>query len=624
MKPKTLLLVAGVLVVLMVTGGLLWVALRPSTAATAVVEPTNVAAEPTEVVLEPTEAPTALPDTPTPEIEYPLPGEISGTVVELETEKSMAGALVQIQGTSYQAVADQSGAFQLTGLQGLFAPATITAWSDGYFVGWAVLDPKAEGYDPTQPVRITLKPLYETDNLAYDWFDFDGVEGTASCGLCHREYPEWQADAHSQAALNPRFLSIYRGTDIHGNQSQPVRLGSEGVPLPPDPALPYYGAGYRLDNPLRAGNCASCHTPIASKISNATNCGWSGCHTDITAERAPQVDYGVLSYPLSGDAAEGISCDFCHKIGGVILNPETQLPYPDMPGILSLRLFRPEEGQQVFFGTVLDVSRRVSYMPLQSESAFCAACHYGVFGGVVGHGQVSGGTLIYNSYGEWLDSPYSDPESGMTCQQCHMPVSEANYFVFPEQGGLERDYVDLHDHRMPGAADVEFLQNAVSMSGTAVHEEDRLRVEVSIFNDRTGHHIPTDAPMRQMILVVEAFDADGNPLVLVDGPRLPDYAGDLADFAGKSFAKVLRDEWSGETPTAAYWRPVTIVEDTRLAALATDTSQYLFDLPVDETAEVHVRLIFRRTFQSLAEQKGWDDPDILMEEALISVEESRK
>jgi hypothetical protein len=35
---------------------------------------------------------------------------------------------------------------------------------------------------------------------------------------------------------------------------------------------------------------------------------------------------------------------------------------------------------------------------------------------------------------------------------------------------------------------------------------------------------------------------------------------------------------------------------------------------------VNVRVVFRRTFQTLAEQKGWNDPDILMEEATISID----
>jgi hypothetical protein len=321
----------------------------------------------------------------------------------------------------------------------------------------------------------------------------------------------------------------------------------------------------------------------------------------------------------SGDGSEGITCDFCHKVGDVILDPKTKLPLPDMPGILSMRLYRPDEGQQVFFGTLVDVTRRVSYSPLESRSEFCAPCHYGVFGGVVGVGRVTGGTVIYNSYGEWLDSPYSDPKTGKTCQDCHMPVSPAKYFAFPERGGMTRDYATLHDHTMSGAADEKLLQNTVTLTSTARREGDKLRVEVNITNDKTGHHVPTDVPIRSMILVVEAVDATGKRLPLVQGPVNPSWAGNHAGQPGKTFAKVLQDEWTGETPTAAYWRPISIVEDTRLAAMATDATRYVFDLPAGQAAQVKVRLIFRRAFQALAELKGWTDPDILMAEAMIQV-----
>jgi hypothetical protein len=105
--------------------------------------------------------------------------------------------------------------------------------------------------------------------------------------------------------------------------------------------------------------------------------------------------------------------------------------------------------------------------------------------------------------------------------------------------------------------------------------------------------------------------------------RFPDWTGDLAGSAGAYYAKLLRDGYNGEMPSAAYWRPVTIAEDTRLAALATDVTQYAFSLPSGAAARVQVRLWFRRAFQELADLKGWDDPDILMEEAIIQVEASR-
>ena len=545
-----------------------------------------------------------------------LPPTLSGTVTN--ANGLVAGALVQVQGTANQTQTDENGAFTLVGIAGT-PPIVLTAWAANHYVGWATLDPDAEDWTGGDQISITLRPLPEHDNNEYAWFSFEGVEGSASCGLCHREYEEWQADQHSQAAINHRFITMYTGTDIDGRRGQPVMWGPNGA-LPPDASEPYYGPGYRLDYPTRAGNCATCHTPLASNAPNNQNCAWSGCHTNLTVERSPDfIAQPAVPLSLSGDAAEGISCDFCHKIGDVYLDAHTHLPLPDMPGILSLRLYRPEEGEQVFFGTVADVNRRVSYLPLQSQSEFCAACHYGVFGGVVGDGTVTGGTVIYNSYGEWLDSPYSDPETGATCQQCHMPVVSENWFVFPERGGLTRDYVPLHNHTMPGAADENLLQNSVTMNSSAQRDGNQLQVEVSITNDKTGHHIPTDAPIRSMILIVEALDSTGDPLVLVQGPVNPAYSGNYGGLAGKTFAKVLRDEWTGETPTGAYWRPVTIVEDTRLAALATDTTNYTFDVPDGEIVTVEVRLVFRRAFQELMDQKGWDDADILMEHEIIQI-----
>ncbi len=586
--------------------------LPPTATATAMVTPTI---PPTPAPPTATVAPSA---TPTIVNLIPLPSTISGTVSD--ANGPVANAIIQLHGVEKQIQADAKGAFQLTGLSGT-TPIIVTAWSAGYYVGYITLNPSDPDWKGANAVNISLKPVPQTDNAQYPWFSFNGVKGSASCGLCHREYKEWQADAHSQSAVNPRFLSVYTGSDAKGNPGQPVMFNNKGLPLPPDPSKPSYGVGFRLDTPNRAGNCATCHTPVASKVPNDQNCGWSGCHTDLTIEHSNGViKPATLPLVSSGEGKEGITCDFCHKVADVIIDPHTGLPKPDMPGILSMRLTRPEDGQQVFYGTLVDVPRRDTYLPLLNKSEYCAPCHYGVFGGVMGTGTVTGGVTIYNSYGEWLNSPYSDPKTGKTCQQCHMPVVDAKYFVFPDAGGLTRDYIQLHGHTMPGAYDQNLLQNAVTMRTTAQRSGNQLQVEVKVTNDQTGHDIPTDAPIRSMILVVEVVDASGKTVTLSQGPLNPAWSGNFGGKPGKTFAKLLKDDWTGETPTAAYWRPVTVVEDTRLSALATDTTRYTFDLPVGQAAKVNVRLVFRRAFQQLAQQKGWNDPDVLMEENTIQVE----
>ena len=263
-----------------------------------------------------------------------IPTTISGTVVD--ANGPIAGAILQIKGKPDQTTTAKDGSFTFQKDLGGNAVTVITAWSTGHMVGWATLDPqkpvwKAGGTG----VTITLKPLFTTDNNQYTWFTFNGVSGSASCGICHREYPEFKADAHSQSAVNPHFVTIYQGTNVQGQQGQTTQLGTNGVPLPPDPTKPNYGPGYHLDNPERAGNCATCHTPLASTTTNTKNCSWLGCHMSATSQNSQSLgimDPGV-SLPQAGIGLEGISCEFCHKIGDVILDPKTKLPYPDMPGI---------------------------------------------------------------------------------------------------------------------------------------------------------------------------------------------------------------------------------------------------------------------------------------------------
>ena len=561
-------------------------------------------------VIEGYTASTLSPPDVTPAPKPMLPPDVVAGIVR-DAEGPVAGATVRVKLTENKTITAADGSFTLSHLAA-GVPVSITAWAEGYYIGGTSATPGLE------PVIITLKPYYTTDNLDYEWFSFQGVEGSASCAPCHTAYHEWRADAHSQSAVNPRFLTMYEGTDVHGNQS-PLTRYTDGVPQPPDPTQPYYGPGYRIDYPDRAGNCAACHTPLASSLDPGNTCGWSGCHTEWTAWASEEVPDGVYPTDLTGNAADGVGCDFCHKIGDVILNPDTGLPWPARPGISSMRLYRPDEGQQLFFGTFDDVTRRVTYLPLQEESAYCAPCHYGVFGGVAGQYDVAGGVVIYNSYGEWLESPYSDPETGQTCQDCHMPTVDYDYFVYPAMGGLHRDPDRIHNHYMAGASDEELLQNSVTMTTTARLKEQEVLVEVSITNDKTGHHVPTGVPLRHLILAVRATDADGNRLPLRDGPVLPDWTGDYAGQPGKYYAKIVKDEWTGESPTGAYWRDISLVEDTRLAAFATDVSRYTFVAPAEGSVTVEARLIFRRAFQQLMEWKGWDDPDIVMEEETIVV-----
>ncbi len=503
-------------------------------------------------------------------------------------------AVVRVQGTDNETASDDSGRFVLRAdIAG--KPVTVSAWKHGYYCA------KVENVvPPAAGVTVALRRYQTGDNPDYEWMPPVGEE---SCATCKPSVTAlWLGNAHAGAARNERFLTMYAGTDVHGNQSPPTRYIVDKEygrrPLPPDPSLPYYGPGYKLDFPDHAGNCAACHMPGA----------------------AANDPYGTDPLSVRGADTYGVHCDYCHKVADVLLDNATGLPFENMPGVLSSDIRRPfaddPDRYQLFFGTFDDdnVPEEDTYLPLIEESAFCAPCHFGVFWD----------TLVYNSYGEWLESPYSDPATGATCQDCHMPAPSVDNGtvitnVAPGHGGIERDPLRIHAHLQLGSTDEAFLQDALTMEAAAQAGEGTITVSVSLTNDNTGHHIPTDSPLRHMILLVEAADDTGAALELLDGDVLPEWCGEdsaenghYGGLPGKAYARVLEELWTGIYPTGAYWGHTLVRSDTRLAAFQTDTSVYTFARPLYGSASVSVRLIYRRAFIELMDQKGWSAPDITM------------
>jgi hypothetical protein len=490
---------------------------------------------------------------------------VSGVVVD--DDGPVAGAVVRQQTTANSTTSASDGSFTLGGLtEGI--SVTITAWHAGYHPGGVEVVPPQTG------VTITIKHHPAGDNPDYGWLtSMPDPEDPIGCGHCMVAFPQWVNNAHGQSGVNPRFFSMYNGTDLAGTTT-----------VPP---------GYKLDFPGTAGNCATCHAP--------------GAATDDEPFTADMNE-------LEGVETEGVFCDFCHKIGYAYLNPATGLPYPNAPGILSFRLYRPPPDTHMFFGPFDDVTRRVSYLELEKKSQFCAPCHQFSFWG----------TPIYESFREWLESPY--PDMGIECQTCHMKPTGVDYFVFPEKGGLIRNPQLIASHLQPGAANVELLQNTVSMTVSARQVVDRLRVTVTITNTSAGHHVPTDFPARNMILVVAATDGQGQALPLQSGPTVPNWGGvgpdpnDYAGRPGKGYAKILKDVASGELPVASYWKQALIERDNRLAAFETDATTYDFLVPEEGgDIEVEARLIYRRAFKPLAEAKGWGMEDIVMEAEVVAL-----
>jgi hypothetical protein len=478
-------------------------------------------------------------------------GVVSGIVEN--AEGPVAGATVRRQTSAYAVKTDENGAFTLGGLpEG--ETVIITAWSEGHYPAGVEVTAPEDG------VSLFLNPHPIVDNADHEWYtSFAVPDDPIGCGHCMVANSSWESNAHALSGMNPRFFSMYNGTDTDGE----IEIGPS-----------YVG-----DFPGTTGNCANCHAP------------------GLAANYPFTADMNALE----GVEAEGVFCDFCHKVAGVYLDPASGMPYNNAPGVQSMALNRPPADTHMFYGPFDDVTRRVSYLELEKRSEFCAPCHQFSYWGVP----------IYESFAEWLASPYS--EEGVECQTCHMAPTGIEYFVFPEKGGLIRPAELIASHAQPGAADPDLLRETVEMVLSAERTTDGLAVMVTITNTGAGHHVPTDYPGRHMILIVEAVGANGETLALLDGPVVPEWGGPEAGLPGMAFAKVLKDPITGEQPVVNYWKPLALASDNRIPAYESSVSRYVFELPEDSAA-VTARLIFRRLFYEIASAKRWDMPDMLMEE----------
>lgn len=389
----------------------------------------------------------------------------------------------------------------------------------------------------------------------------------------------------ANAGLNTWVHDVYSGTGTAGG------LG---------------GFVYVRDSVLAGSNpdseCAACHQPEIW-IDNA----FSGPLDD------------TLVAPPSA-VVHGVSCDVCHKVADI---DESKLNFPGIyPGVVTFAQPEGPSPAQVQYGVLGDVDFaipsviRASYQP-EVVAEVCAACHQDK-NDPDGDGDFEepNGVISEPTYHEWADSPYGDPQSPQyaTCVDCHMPPSGATAVCSVLVPPLVRDPATIRTHAIRGTTP-EFLENAVDLALQAQVVGGTLEVEVDITNSATGHHVPTGVTIRNMILLIEAWrhgdDPATDPLPHT-GAQLVHPLGGVGDPAqgyyaglpGKLYAKVNHD---AAMASPAFFTDATgIVFDSRIPALATDSTSYTFTLPpLGGTIHVRARLIYRRSWRALVDAKGW-------------------
>lgn len=440
----------------------------------------------------------------------------------LDDHGPAAGARVRIKGQALSTRTDAAGRFKLPLPRD--GATHVTAHKDGYFIAGARAD--------SVPLTLTLHRLPSADCEDYAWVDPAPGKGSHNCGNCHGDiYREWQASGHARAAAGRHFRDLYK--DL------------------------------LKQNPDGAGVCTSCH--------------------------APTVPFGDAAYydlrKVAGVAAQGVHCDYCHKVADV----ETG-PIGLQHGRFGLKLLRPSAGQ-LFFGPLDDVDRGDdAFAPLQRSSRYCASCHEGTVFGV----------HAYSTYSEWLASPAR--REGKQCQTCHMAPTGTMTNIAPGKGGIARDPRTLANHRFFTRSQEEMLRDCLRVAATLRHTAAGLQADVEVRVDGVGHRVPTGFVDRHVVLLVEGRAASENTR-LVAGPKLPEVVGaELSGQPGRLYAKQLQD-FDGNRP-AHFWQADPQATDTRLQPEQTDRSQFVF---APGTEQVRMRLLYRRFWPQVVKAKGWPD-----------------
>jgi hypothetical protein len=495
-----------------------------------------------------------------------LAQQVTGTVVDSATNNPVSGAIVTLHGGSQQVftAADGSYSINLTG-----SNLDIVGGAKGYYYQAVNTNSPATG------VTIALDPVLLADNASY------AIRPPDECGSCHpKQLEDWSNSPMAKAGFNTWVNDIYNGDGTAG--------GMGGFVYTRDSAFAH-------SNPN--SECASCHQPQ----------GW--IESPFSA-----LDANVGSPTPS--VQHGVSCDICHKVADI---DESKINSPGIfPGAVDYS--KPYPNQQVEYGVLGDVTYNISslmrgsYQP-QMRAELCAACHQDAADPNEDH--TYSGVISEPTYLEWLASDYADPNSPnfADCVDCHMGVSHNNevcgVIVTPP-----RAVESVRDHNIEGSTPA-YLENAVDMNLQVSSTETQLNVQVSIHNNQTGHHVPTGVTVRNMVLVVEAYEDGNDPLtdsLVYSGSQVIHDLGGIGDPAqgyyaglpGKFFAKVNHDV-SGNGPT--FFTDATGIQfDNRIPANATDTTNYSFALPSHQAnIKVRARLIYRKAFRFLVDAKNWTE-----------------
>lgn len=284
-------------------------------------------------------------------------------------------------------------------------------------------------------------------------------EHSKSCKGCHVEqYQQYEDSMHAQAFTNPLFSAQYFN-DIVPRAQKNKNFVAE------------------------ARKCVACHAPVVFM-------NYSGLVS--TPEQAKRFETGV-------------TCDFCHTLGGYGDNGDYQQ-------VASGKKQGP-------FSIGGNATHHAEYSGFVQMGEFCGRCH---------SSSNHVGAEIKSTFDEWRESSYGMKRHA--CQECHM--NKDGYLkngVAEFEGGQiahvnvgqtvrkQQEREKLYSHAFPGAHSVSQLANALQLDvrvGSRTRDASgRLPFTLVVNNERSGHKMPSgSSDLRLMWLEVTAATESGSKI----------------------------------------------------------------------------------------------------------------
>ncbi|MGF1545813.1 MAG: PQQ-dependent sugar dehydrogenase [Thiotrichales bacterium] len=386
------------------------------------------------------------------------------------------------------------------------------------------------------------------DNYANAAFIGKHYQGSGTCSLCHNNLKD-------SAGNDLSLVNAWSSNMMANSARDPYWRAKVAAEIKRNP---------QLESEIN-DKCSRCHAPMANDTIRKDGGPMSILGAGMLNPSSPHFDL----------AMDGVSCTVCHQIEDTgLLGTEVSnsgnfsvRAYPDTP---QEKANRPAFGQYAD-PLVEDMKNGANFTPQlgahMSESAMCATCHDLKTPFVDANGALASSTYASEFpeqmvYTEWLNSRFSDPVSGQTCQDCHMAkVGEAVKIASvpshsPARNGFARHNMTganttmlaiLRDHRselgvLANGFDAEiqrtqaFLKTAATLEildATLANGE--LTTTLKLTN-QSGHKLPSAYPSRRVFIHLTITDSQGQ-VVFESGKPNPDgsIAGNASDLDPATF-----------------------------------------------------------------------------------------